>query len=123
MSNNEVKENRSINPDDQKPLLSQSNNKTEVSLIIKHDTSEFDLFKGLIFMSLSCLFKSLFSIFSKMILKEKKDLSSFQMLTFRTYFMFWISILYLIVVGINIFSEEFIKAKRLFHECHWLFIH
>ena len=117
MSKNEVKNDKIIDADEQKPLLSQSNNKTEVSVIIKHDTSEFDLFKGLIFMCLSCLFKSLFSILSKLILKQKKDLSSFQMLTFRTYFMFWISIASIIVLRINIFSEDFIKSKRIFQVC------
>jgi drug/metabolite transporter (DMT)-like permease len=123
MSKNEVKEDKILHNEEKQPLLSQSHidnslrQKTEVSIIIKHDTSEFDLFKGLIFMSLSCLFKSLFSIFSKMILKEKKELSSFQMLTFRTYFMFWISFISLIILRINIFSEEFIKPKRLFQVC------
>lgn len=97
--------------EDERPLL------TEDSVLIKNDTTEFDLFKGLIFMSLSCIFKSIFSILSKFLLKEKKDISSFQVLTFRTYFMFWISICSIIVLRIDIFSEEFIKKKRIFLVC------
>ena len=117
MLNNEVSEDKN---NENKPLISQSNleqsryNKTEASMVIRHDTTEFDLIKGLVYMALSCLFKSIFSVLSKYILKEKKDLSSFQMLTFRTYFMFWISILSLIFLRVNIFSDEFIKPKRLF---------
>jgi len=64
-------------------------------------------------MALSCVFKSLFSILSKWSLQDKKDLSSFQLLTFRTYFMFWISIIALIIGKVNVFSEETIKIKKI----------
>jgi len=75
MSKNEVKEDKILHNEEKQPLLSQSHidnslrQKTEVSIIIKHDTSEFDLFKGLIFMSLSCLFKSAEDV----IVREVKD--------------------------------------------------
>ena len=87
--------------------------KTEISMEMKLDYTTFDLIQGLFYMALSCLFKSLFSILSKWSLQGKKDLSSFQLLTFRTYFMFWISIIALIISKVNVFSEETIKRNQL----------
>lgn len=85
----------------------------ENSFDYNENTTNFDLWRGLFYMFLSCVFKSLFSILSKSFLKGKSDLSSFQLLTYRTYFMLWISTLILSVYPINIFSEEFVKKGKL----------
>jgi drug/metabolite transporter (DMT)-like permease len=85
------------------------------SIAYNENTSMFDLWKGLFFMFLSCLFKSLFSILSKYALKDKADFSSFQLLTYRTYFMMWISILLVSTLPINVFSERFIKKDKILY--------
>jgi drug/metabolite transporter (DMT)-like permease len=85
----------------------------ENSFDYNENTTNFDLWRGLFYMFLSCVFKSLFSILSKSFLKGKSDLSSFQLLTYRTYFMLWLSIVVLSVYPINVFSEEFVKKGKL----------
>lgn len=87
----------------------------ENSFDYNENTTNFDLWRGLFFMFLSCVFKSLFSILTKSFLKGKSDLSSFQLLTYRTYFMLWISIFVLSIYPINVFSEEFVKKGKLFN--------
>lgn len=67
------------------------NEMTEVSIVINKDTTQFDLYKGIIFMLLSCLIRSSYSIVNKLLLERNKLLSPFQLLTFRTYIMVWIS--------------------------------
>lgn len=85
------------------------------SIAYNENTSMFDLWKGLFYMFLSCLFKSLFSILSKYALKDKSDFSSFQLLTYRTYFMMWITILLVSTLPINVFSERFIKKDKILY--------
>lgn len=87
--------------------------KQEASLEININTQSFDLYKGLLYMFLSCIFKSLFSILSKYSLKDKTDLSSFQLLSYRTYFMLWITIIITMITKINIFSSEFVKPDKV----------
>jgi drug/metabolite transporter (DMT)-like permease len=81
------------------------------SIEINTDTTGFDLFKGLFFMFLSCLSKSVFSILSKYTLKDKPDLSSFQLLTYRTYFMLWISVSVMLLFGSKVITDDFLKHK------------
>ena len=87
--------------------------KTENSIVINENTTNFDLYKGLIYMFLSCIFKSIFSILSNYALKYKKDLSSFQLLTFRTYYMMWISITIIYALPFGIFSQKFAKIDKI----------
>ena len=89
------------------------NNNIDISLYINKKTSRFDLYKGLFYMLISCICKSLFSIISKVCLDSKKDLTSFQLLTFRTYFMMCINFVILIVSPVKVFSEEFISKNKL----------
>jgi drug/metabolite transporter (DMT)-like permease len=101
-------------------LLENSNNhsnyltirETNESVEINADTNGFDLFKGLFYMFLSCLFKSIFSILSKYCLKDKSDLSSFQLLTYRTYFMLWISVSIMLLFDSKIITHELLKFKE-----------
>ena len=89
----------------------QTNN--DNSMDFTDTTNKFDLIKGLIFMLLSCIFKSLFSVFSKYSMSDK-NISSFQLLSFRTYFMFWISIISLFIFQVNIFSEKVVQKDKVF---------
>jgi len=88
-------------------------NNTNASIKINLETSTFDLYKGLFYMFISCVFKSLFSILSKVSLQSKKDLSSFQLLTFRTYFMLWINLSVILFYPINVFSQEFLPKNKI----------
>jgi len=83
------------------------------SVFINHQTTNFDLYKGLFFMFISCIFKSLFSILSKFCLEKKADLTSFQLLAFRTYFMVLINILIMLFYPVKVFSNEFIGRSKL----------
>jgi drug/metabolite transporter (DMT)-like permease len=87
----------------------------EASIQITDKTTAFDLWKGLFYMFLSCVFKSLFSVLSKYTLKDKRDLSSFQLLTYRTYFMLWITILVVSILPINVFSEKFVNKDKIIY--------
>jgi drug/metabolite transporter (DMT)-like permease len=109
-------ENKSICNDYSTFNLTSNTNKlekTENSIVINENTTNFDLYKGLIYMFLSCIFKSIFSILSKYALKDKKDLSSFQLLTFRTYYMMWISISVTYALPFSIFSQKFAKIEKI----------
>jgi len=85
----------------------------EASMEINENTTTFDLYKGLFYMFCSCIFKSLFSILAKYALKDKRDLSSFQLLTYRTYFMMWISIVVSFALPMNVFSQKFAKLDKI----------
>jgi len=116
-NNNEAKKiMQNNNNDSNYSTFNNTNNKErsyEASIEINENTTAFDLYKGLIYMFLSCIFKSLFSIFSKYALKGKKELSSFQLLTYRTYFMMWISITVSFTLPYNIFSQKFAKLDKI----------
>jgi drug/metabolite transporter (DMT)-like permease len=55
--------------------------------------TKFDTFKGLLYMFLSCIFRSLFSIFSKYILNYNYYLTSYHLLVYKVYIMSFIDIL------------------------------
>ena len=55
--------------------------------------SKFDTFKGLLYMFFSCIFRSLFSIFSKYILNYNYYLTSYHLLMYKVYIMSLINIL------------------------------
>lgn len=86
--------------------------KDDNSIDYNESTCKFDLIKGLVYMLLSCIFKSLFSVFSKYSMSDK-NISSFQLLSFRTYFMFWISIISLFLFQVNVFSEKVVKKDKI----------
>ena len=107
---------RNKNNESDYSTFNNTNNKErsyEASMEINENTTTFDLYKGLIYMFFSCIFKSLFSILSKYTLKGKSDLSSFQLLTYRTYFMMWISITVSFALPINVFSQKFAKLDKI----------
>lgn len=88
---------------------------SRLSIEIDENSTLFSLFQGFLFMFLSCVFKSIFSLLSKYAMNKIPNLSSFQLLTFRTYMMLFISILSSLFIKVHIFSEEFIKADKIFH--------
>ncbi len=85
-----------------------------ISIDLEQNPSVFSLFQGLICMAISCIFKSIFSVLSKYAMNNIKNLSSYQLLTFRTYMMLIISFLVISFSKIKIFSEDFIKSDKLF---------
>lgn len=111
--------------DERIPILNKSDHhgqidystvtKSQASIDYNENTTAFDLWKGLFYMFLSCVFKSLFSILSKYALKDKTDLSSFQLLTYRTYFMLWITIIICSILPVNIFSEKFVNKDKIIY--------
>jgi drug/metabolite transporter (DMT)-like permease len=113
MSSNEV------NLETQRLVLNTSHNhsnyltikETNESIDLNSDTSKFDLFKGLFYMFLSCLFKSIFSILSKYTLKDRTDLSSFQLMSYRVYFMLWISLSIILLFDTKILTNDLFKLK------------
>jgi len=112
----ENKKYQNKNNDSNYSTFNNTNNKErsyEASIEINENTTTFDLYKGLIYMLFSCIFKSLFSVLSKYSLKDKKELSSFQLLTYRTYFMMWISIVVSFALPINVFSQKFAKLDKI----------
>lgn len=90
------------------PLTKQEN-----SMDFDAKTQPFDLWKGIFYMFISCLFKSVFTILTKYLLKNIPDLSSYQLLTYRTYFMLWMSIVLVFIMRRNILSENFIKKDKI----------
>ena len=54
--------------------------------------TKFDTFKGLLYMFFSCIFRSLFSIFSKYILNYNYYLTSYHLLMYKVYIMSFINI-------------------------------
>lgn len=87
-----------------KKLIHES---TVISIEITADTTVFDLYKGIFFMFLSCLFKSIYGILLKYVMMINIELSPFQVMAWRTYIM---SIITLIVV----FIFSFKKKNKLF---------
>jgi drug/metabolite transporter (DMT)-like permease len=64
----------------------------EKSLLITYNTKPFDLYKGFLYMFLSCFFKSLFSIFCKLELERNENFTSFHLLSIKAYFMLGIAV-------------------------------
>ncbi len=72
---------------------------TEKSLVITQNTTQFDLYKGFIYMAISCTLKSLFAIFCKLLLARNASFTSFHLNTFLAYITMIISI----IVGLFVY--------------------
>lgn len=88
-------------------------NKTKTSFFITKETTSFDLYKGLIYMFFSCISKSAYTILSKYSLFINQEISSFQILTYRNYFMMILCLLMTPFLNVKLFSEEFIKPNKI----------
>jgi len=109
--------NKNNNLDNNYSTFEKSKNEIKISSIsieLDENANYFSLYQGLVFMLLSCIFKSLFSVFSKFAMNNIKNLSSYQLLTFRTYIMLFICFIVAYLWKIKIFSEEFIRADKVF---------
>lgn len=80
----------------------QKEDDTAMSIEINENTPTFDLYKGLIFMFISCIFKSTFSVLSKIVLIMNKQITSFHLLVAKTYFMFILTF----ILGIPLFHMK-----------------
>lgn len=90
-SNEQIKTNKfdiDINNKESLSTLILSN-KTEVTIQLTSKTTYFDLYKGIIYMLISCLFKSFYSILIKYILNTNTKLTPFQLMAWRNYVMIW----------------------------------
>jgi drug/metabolite transporter (DMT)-like permease len=67
------------------------------SIMIDENTSYFDLYKGLFFMFLSCVCKSLFSVLSKILMTYNTEIASLQLLLIKSYILVVFSTLLVIM--------------------------
>lgn len=81
------------------------------SFIIDEKTSVFDLYKGLFFMFISCIFKSLYSVFSKLLLIHNTEISSSQLLVLKSYVLVIISTI-LLYLFLNIKYEKLLVNNQ-----------
>lgn len=65
---------------------------TAVTIEFNQNTTYFDLYKGIIFMLISCLFKSVYSILLKYSMNKNPTLTPFQLMSWRTYCLVWLSV-------------------------------
>lgn len=65
----------------------------EKSIEITKNSTKFDLYKGFIYMFLSCFFKSIFALLMKIELERNPSITSFHLLTFKAYFLLVITVL------------------------------
>ena len=65
----------------------------ESSVVLNEHTSQFDLYKGFFFVFISCLFKTFFSLFCRILLEKNKTITSFHLLAYKVYIMLGITII------------------------------
>lgn len=82
------------------------------SLEITDKTESFDLYKGLFFMFCSCLSKSCFSLLTKYILDKNTNVSSFQLMAYRSIFMLVINIFLAIFFWKSLFPEKLFSSYK-----------
>jgi drug/metabolite transporter (DMT)-like permease len=92
---------------------SSTDEQNQISIQINKETTNFDLYKGILFMFLSCIFRSFFSTLCKYSLWINKDLNSTQQIAIMNYFFFFVTLITLPFTKIKIFSEEFIKKDKI----------
>lgn len=85
------------------------------SLAITESTTSYDLFKGLVFMLISCIFKCAFAIVCKLLLEQNPNLTPFQVLSYKAFYMFGLTIilsLYFFLINSGQLSKIFIIPKN-----------
>jgi len=85
------------------------------SVRITTNSSNWDMYKGMVYMLFSCLGFTGISFFSKVLLRMKTDLTSYELLTCRTYILFIGASAVCFCSGTTVFSEENIKPAKLKH--------
>lgn len=86
---------------------------TSTSILIDKETTNFDLYKGLLFMLISCILKSLFSLGSKLLLERSELLNSFIILLLKAYIMVLISVVFIVVLYYTSPEKLFPKSDAL----------
>jgi len=84
---------------------SKSTEEFSSSMVIDEETSTFDLYKGLFFMFISCICKSIFSVLCKFLMTYNQEIHSFQLLVMKSY-------LILVVSSLLIILFYLIEAKK-----------
>jgi drug/metabolite transporter (DMT)-like permease len=72
------------------PLNNKSSTTSNQTIEYTLQTTTFDMYKGLVFMFISCVLKSLFSFISKLILLKYTFITSFHLLAVKVYIMIFI---------------------------------
>jgi drug/metabolite transporter (DMT)-like permease len=83
------------------------------SFEITENTPIYDIYKGLLFMFLSCIFRTIFSFLCKWSLKYNKDLHPYHQVTFFNYYYFIFTLITLCFNEVKVFSEEFLHRKHI----------
>jgi drug/metabolite transporter (DMT)-like permease len=94
-----------------KVLENKDYNTFEPSIEITSESTKFDLYKGLIFMLLSCLCKTAYSLLTKVIFQRNLNISPFQLLTFKAYFMIGISFIVMLFTSFSKKDVELFSFK------------
>lgn len=66
--------------------------------------TQFDTYKGMLFMFLSCILKSIFAFLCKLVLEHNSELTSFHLLTYKVYIMIGIGAI--LLLGLNHWSPQ-----------------
>ena len=85
------------------------------SVVIDDKKTYWDMYKGMVFMVFSCLGFTGISFFSKVLLRMRPDITSYEVLTNRTYILFIGSSMTCFFTGTNVFSEDNIRSSKLNH--------
>lgn len=86
---------------------------SENSFLITQDMTKMDLYKGIIFMLLSCIFKTIYTILSKYSMYINDEVYAFEILTYRNYFMMIICIVIIPFMDMSTFTQNFVSPKSI----------
>jgi drug/metabolite transporter (DMT)-like permease len=86
---------------------------SEVSFDIDENTTQFDVYKGLIYMLISCIFRTTFSFLCKWTLNNYNELTAIQQITFLNYFYFGITLVSFFFIDVSVFSEKFVPTNKI----------
>jgi len=89
-----------------------TSDKEVFSFEIDENTIMFDVYKGMMYMFISCVFRTIFSTLGKFSLTMNKQLTPYQQITFFTYFYFAITIFTLAISDVKVFSSKFLNISK-----------
>lgn len=85
------------------------------SVIISKNTGTFEMYKGFLFMFISCLFRTSATVLGKYILETKKDLTSFQLNAYVGFYLMSISIFIFVLFLIGLIELEIKNKKNIYY--------
>ena len=118
--NNEIENNYYEQSNEETPLNNKSSTTSNQTIEFTLQSTTFDMYKGLVFMFISCVLKSLFSFISKVILLKYAFITSFHLLAVKVYIMIFIcgAFIYILYLynpnSINDIKEKVTSSSNLF---------